>query len=80
MWLRSCDDLSGMDWTYSLEGYAVALEDSGTADGGLLREPRPTGTSERFRRWERVPLFLSVRAVKTPFDPSTLNHFQKPVG
>ncbi len=51
-------------WTYSLEDYAMALEGAGLRIEAM-REPRPSGASERFLRWQRVPLFLSVRAVKT---------------
>jgi SAM-dependent methyltransferase len=50
-------------WTYSLEDYAAALEDAGLRIEAM-REPRPAGVSDRFRQWQRVPLFLSVRAVK----------------
>jgi ubiquinone/menaquinone biosynthesis C-methylase UbiE len=50
-------------WTYSLEDYAMALEGAGLRIEAM-REPRPSGASERFLQWQRVPLFLSVRAVK----------------
>jgi hypothetical protein len=50
-------------WTYSLEDYAVALEGAGLRIEAM-REPRPSGASQRFLQWQRVPLFLSVRAVK----------------
>jgi SAM-dependent methyltransferase len=51
-------------WTYSLQDYSVALEAAGLQIEAM-REPRPSVTSPRFQRWKRVPLFLSVRAVKT---------------
>ena len=50
-------------WTYSLEDYATALEGAGLRIEAM-REPRPSGAPERFLQWQRVPLFLSVRAVK----------------
>lgn len=49
-------------WTYSLEDYALALEDAGFVIEAI-REPRPTHTT-RYRRWSQVPLFMNVRAVK----------------
>jgi hypothetical protein len=51
-------------WTHSLEDYAMALEGAGLRIEAM-REPRPSDASERFRQWQRVPLFLLVRAVKT---------------
>jgi hypothetical protein len=51
-------------WTYSLEDYAVALEVAGLRIEAM-REPRPSASLERFQKWQRVPLFLLVRAVKT---------------
>ena len=56
-------------WTYCLEDYAMALEAAGLRIEAM-REPRPSGASERFRQWQRVPLFLSVRAVKASLDPA----------
>jgi SAM-dependent methyltransferase len=50
-------------WTYSLEDYVVALERAGLLIEAM-REPRPVGASSRYRRWNRVPMFLLVRAVK----------------
>ena len=41
----------------------MALEAAGLRIEAM-REPRPSGVSERFLQWQRVPLFLSVRAVK----------------
>jgi hypothetical protein len=50
-------------WTYSLEDYVVALERAGLLIE-TMREPRPVEASSRYRRWNRVPMFLLVRAVK----------------
>jgi SAM-dependent methyltransferase len=50
-------------WTYSLEDYVVALERAGLLIE-TMREPRPVRASPRYRRWNRVPMFLLVRAVK----------------
>ena len=48
-------------WTYNFEHYSVALERAGLRIEAL-REPRPS-TAEH-ARWQNVPLFLFVRAVK----------------
>jgi ubiquinone/menaquinone biosynthesis C-methylase UbiE len=50
-------------WTYSLEQYAIALEDAGLRIEAI-REPRPSGDTQGHERWRDVPLFLSFRAVK----------------
>ena len=50
-------------WTYTLEDYFAALESAGLAVE-RVREPRPGGTSGRFEKWRRVPLFMMVRTVK----------------
>jgi SAM-dependent methyltransferase len=50
-------------WTYSLEHYALALEQAGFHIDSL-REPRPAGATPSYERWRRVPLFLFLRAVK----------------
>jgi SAM-dependent methyltransferase len=50
-------------WTHSLEDYAMALEEAGLRIEAM-REPRPSARLERFRKWQRVPLFLFVRAAK----------------
>jgi len=54
-------------WTYTLEDYTRALEDAGFAID-RVREPRPRveDVAERASlvRWERIPLFLMLRAVK----------------
>jgi SAM-dependent methyltransferase len=48
-------------WTYTLEDYAVALDDAGFSIE-VIREPTPEPTS-RFKRWSELPLFMNVRAV-----------------
>jgi len=50
-------------WTYSLEDYSVALEDAGFLVEAI-REPRPAKSPSRYERWEHVPLFMFIRAVK----------------
>jgi ubiquinone/menaquinone biosynthesis C-methylase UbiE len=50
-------------WTYTLEHYALALEQAGLWIE-TIREPHPTGTKERYERWRDVPIFLNIRAVK----------------
>lgn len=50
-------------WTYSLQDYAVALEEGGM-EIDALREPRPSGVEARYERWTRVPMFLMFRATK----------------
>lgn len=49
-------------WTYTLENYAVALEDGGFAIE-TIREPKPARDT-RYRQWRALPLFMNVRAVK----------------
>jgi len=51
-------------WTYSLEHYAVALEQAGLRIEAM-REPRPAADAARYERWRAVPLFLNFRAVKS---------------
>jgi ubiquinone/menaquinone biosynthesis C-methylase UbiE len=51
-------------WTYSLEHYALALEQAGFHIE-TMREPRPSGVAERYQRWRGVPLFLFFRALKS---------------
>lgn len=51
-------------WTYSLQDYAEALE-AASLRIEAMREPRPSGDEPGYRRWNRVPMFLLVRAVKT---------------
>jgi hypothetical protein len=29
-----------------------------------MREPRPAPAPERYERWQKVPLFLGIRAMK----------------
>jgi SAM-dependent methyltransferase len=49
-------------WTYTLEDYAVALNDAGFVIE-VIREPTPTPNT-RYQRWSKLPLFMNVRAVK----------------
>jgi SAM-dependent methyltransferase len=51
-----------------LEAYAEAICESGLAIDRLRESIMPADavTTDRSRRWLRVPLFLHVRAVKTP--------------
>jgi SAM-dependent methyltransferase len=51
-------------WTYSLQDYAQALE-SASLLIEVMREPRPSGDEPAYRRWNRVPMFLLVKAVKS---------------
>jgi SAM-dependent methyltransferase len=50
-------------WTYTLEDYAAAFERSSFFIE-TIREPRPDNGSSRYERWQRVPMFLMVRARK----------------
>jgi SAM-dependent methyltransferase len=50
-------------WTYTLEDYALAMAEAGLRIEAI-REPRPTRTSQRYERWERVPMFLYLRAIR----------------
>lgn len=50
-------------WTYSLEDYVHALEHAGLLVE-TISEPRPATNAERYRRWNRVPMFLMARTVK----------------
>lgn len=50
-------------WSYTLEDYARAFENAGFRIEAL-REPRPSGASQRYDKWKRIPLFLNVRAIK----------------
>lgn len=51
-------------WAAPLEHYARALEDASLLIE-RLREPRPSGAiDDHYRQWERVPMFLNIRAVK----------------
>jgi ubiquinone/menaquinone biosynthesis C-methylase UbiE len=51
-------------WTYTLEDYAVALEQAGFHIE-TMREPRPTGAAAGYKRRRDIPLFLFFRAVKS---------------
>lgn len=50
-------------WTYTLEDYAAAFERSSLVIE-TMREPRPLRGSERYQRWQQVPMFLLLRARK----------------
>ena len=50
-------------WTYTLEDYASALANAGF-QLSALREPRPSTDEPRYRRRQRVPMFLLLLAVK----------------
>ncbi|MGH9115278.1 MAG: class I SAM-dependent methyltransferase [Acidimicrobiales bacterium] len=50
-------------WTYSLEDYARAFHDAALVVEAI-REPRPQGSTERYSRWQRIPMFLLLRAAK----------------
>jgi SAM-dependent methyltransferase len=55
-------------WRYSLEEYARALEDAGLLIERLREPPAPaTALAARsgYERWQRLPNFLHLRAVKT---------------
>lgn len=49
-------------WTYTLEDYAVALNEAGSAIK-VIREPTPTSDS-RYQRRSVLPLFMNVRTGK----------------
>ena len=53
-----------LGWTYTLEQYALALEQAGFRIE-TMREPRPIDAAANFERWREAPLFLFLRAVKT---------------
>jgi SAM-dependent methyltransferase len=67
---RRVDDTLEMDglsvtcrgWTYTLEDYVMALAAAGFVVEAM-REPRPA-SSAAFERWQAVPLFLMLRALK----------------
>ena len=62
--IRDGLEMTFRGWTYSLEDYAVALEGTGLMIE-TMREPRPTGAGSRYQqRWNRVPMFLLLRAAK----------------
>jgi SAM-dependent methyltransferase len=50
-------------WTYSLEDYAVALQDAGLRIEAM-REPRPSGSDRLYERRQHVPMFLLILAGK----------------
>ena len=49
-------------WTYTLEDYAVALQEAGFAIE-TIREPIPA-TDSRYAQWRQLPLFMNGRGVK----------------
>jgi ubiquinone/menaquinone biosynthesis C-methylase UbiE len=51
-------------WTHSLEEYFSILEEAGFLVEAL-REPKPSSAPPRYKRFERVPMFLNVRARKS---------------
>ena len=53
-------------WRYSLEEYARALEDGGLLIERLREPPAPPALTARpgYERWQRLPNFLHLRAVK----------------
>lgn len=54
-------------WSYALEEYTGALEAAGFLIERLSEPAAPpevAAARERYRRWQRVPMFLHVRAVK----------------
>lgn len=59
---REGQQMTFRGWTYTLQDYAVALNDAGFAIE-VIREPTPSSNS-RFHRWSKVPLFMNVRAVR----------------
>ena len=50
-------------WTYPLEAYWSAMADAGL-QVEAVREPRPVDAPARYRRYERLPMFMNLRAVK----------------
>ena len=65
---ESMDERDGLTmhfagWSQPLEAYVAALAASGFAVTSM-REPQPKfdGTDERLRCFERMPLFLSIKA------------------
>lgn len=54
-------------WAYPLEAYGRALEDAGFVIDAVREPPATAATAQRVpsdRRWQRVPLFLFLRATK----------------
>lgn len=50
-------------WTHTLQDYVSALTEFGLVIEAI-REPTPAPVDGRYQRFNRVPLFLNVRAVK----------------
>jgi hypothetical protein len=55
-------------WTYFPDDYVLAFEKAGLLIE-TMREPRPAGKSLRYLRWNRVPMFLLLRAIAR-YNPS----------
>lgn len=51
-------------WSYALQDYAVAFEEAGLIIE-TLREPVPFAPPSRYEQWQRLPMFLHLRAVKS---------------
>jgi len=60
-------------WSQPLESYVAALENVGLAITSL-REPVPEAAHKGggLKRWNRVPLFLWLKARPLPFCPATV--------
>ncbi len=55
-------------WSYALEEYTGALEAAGFLIERLREPAAPpevVAARESYRRWQRVPMFLHLRAIKT---------------
>jgi hypothetical protein len=54
-------------WVYPLEAYGRALEDAGFVIEAMREPPATAAAVEREpseRRWQRLPMFLFLRAIK----------------
>jgi SAM-dependent methyltransferase len=51
-------------WRYPLEAYARALEDAGLLIDRLREPAAPATAGPAYGRWQRLPNFLHIRAVK----------------
>jgi len=51
-------------WSFPLERYFTALSEVGF-QVDVVRESQPKSPSTRYRRFERVPMFLNIRATKS---------------
>ena len=50
-------------WSHALQDYFAALS-AASFVVDTLQEPVPAGDSEDFKRWNRYPMFLHLRAIK----------------